>query len=427
MNKLLLANARILNPSSNLDIENGWLLIENGKIADFGSGKSNETGLETIDCDGKCLSAGLVDIHVHLREPGQEYKETIASGTRAAVAGGVTSIACMPNTKPVIDDPAIVEFINKKAAEEGTAHVYTFAAMTTGLNENKITEMGLLKEAGVVGFTNDGLPLMNAGTMRKVMSYASVLGLMVAQHAEDLHLTGDGVMNEGAVSTKLGLQGIPNASEVVMIERDIRILELTGGHYHVQHISTAEGVDAIRQAKKRGLHITCEATPHHFTLTDEAIGEYKTFAKMSPPLRSEADRLAVIEGLRDGTIDAIATDHAPHDVESKRVPFDVAACGIVGLETMLPLALELYHNGEIPLLDLLGAMTYKPADLINIPAGRIENGAVADLVLFDLDKEWTVDITKFKSKSYNSPFDGRKVKGMVMKTIVDGKVVYEEN
>lgn len=426
MNKLLLKNARIINPSTNLDINNGWLLIENGKILDFGEGKFAENISNTIDCDGKILTAGLVDIHVHLREPGFEYKETIATGTKAAAAGGITSVACMPNTKPTIDDPAIVEFIDKKAREEGVVHVYSFASMTKGLNEDKITEMGLLKKAGAVGFTNDGLPLMNAETMRKVMSYASMLDTMVAQHAEDLHLVGDGVMNEGEVSTKLGLHGIPNVSEVVMIERDIRILETTGGHYHVQHISTAEGVEAVRQAKKRGLNVTCEATPHHFTLTDEAVGEYKTFAKVAPPLRSEKDRRAVIEGLKDGTIDAIATDHAPHELESKQVPFDMAANGIIGLETMLPLSLELYHNGDIDLLDLLGLMTYKPADLIKIPAGRIEKGMPADLVLFDLDKEWTIDIKAFKSKSYNSPFDERKVKGKAIKTIVDGKIVYEE-
>jgi len=424
--KKILNNARILDASSNLDI-NGWLLIENGKITDFGEGTATKLeNTEIIDCEGKCMSAGLIDIHVHLREPGFEHKETIASGTMAAAAGGVTSIACMPNTNPTIDDISIVEFIKRKAKDEGVVNVYVFAAMTKGLSGSTLTEMGLLKEAGVVGFTNDGLPVMKAGIMRKIMEYASMLDTVVGQHAEDLTLTGDGVMNESPMATKLGLKGIPNASEIIIVERDIRILELTGGHYHVQHISTKEAIEAVRQAKKRGLHITCEATPHHFTLTDEAVGEYRTFAKMSPPLRSEEDRQAVIEGLADGTIDAIATDHAPHEQDCKRVPFASAANGIVGLETMLPLALELYHSGKMSLLDVLGVMTYKPADLIKIPAGRIERGAMADLVLFDVDKEWTIDITKFKGKSYNSPFDKREVKGKVLKTFVGGEVVYED-
>lgn len=417
-------NARILDSASKLDI-NGWLLVKDGKIADFGEGNPpSPENTEVIDCDGKCLSAGLVDIHVHFREPGFEHKETIATGTMSAAAGGVTSVACMPNTNPAVDDPSIVEFIKRKAKDEGVVNVYTFAAMTKGLSSETLTEMGLLKDAGVVGFTNDGLPVMKAGIMRKIMEYASMFDTVVAQHAEDLSLTGDGVMNQSPTATKLGLKGIPNASEAIIVERDIRLLELTGGHYHVQHVSTKEAVEAIRQAKKRGLNATCEATPHHFTLNDEAVGEYLTFAKMSPPLRSEEDRQAVIEGLADGTIDAIATDHAPHEQDCKRVPFASAANGIVGLETMLPLSLELYHSGKISLLDVLGLMTYKPADLIKIPAGRIKKDAAADLLLFDLDREWTVDAEKFKSKSYNSPFDKRKVKGKVLKTFVNGELVY---
>jgi len=419
-------NARILDPETGLDIQ-GQLLTIGNKIADFGEkifdGKISEE-IEIIDCKGHLLTPGLLDIQVHFREPGQEYKETIETGTRSAAAGGVTSVVCMPNTKPVIDEVAVVEFLNQRARKTGFINVYSYGAISKGMKGEALTEMGLLKEAGVVGFTDDGLPVMNALLMRRALAYARELDMVVAQHAEDLNLSAGGCMNEGEVSARLGLAGIPNASEAVIVERDIILAELTGGKYHVLHISTAEAVDAVRRAKKKGLRVTAEAAPHHFCLNDEAIGEYRTFCKMNPPLRAEKDRIAIIEGLKDGTIDAIATDHAPHDEESKRVPMSQAAFGIVGLETMLPLSLELYHNKTMNLRDLFAAMTYKPADIINIPAGRIKKGAIADLTLIDLDVEWEIQPDDFMSKSHNSPFDNWKTRGRAIMTVVGGDVVY---
>jgi len=424
--KVAYLNARLFDPESGLDIKGG-LLTKGSVIADFGPRitKGNiPDDAEVIDCKGHLLTPGLLDIQVHFREPGQEYKETIHTGSKSAAAGGVTTVACMPNTKPVIDDVSVVEFIHRRARETGYVNVRTYAAISKGQKGEALTEMGLLKEAGVVGFTDDGLPVMNALLMRRALAYARELGVPVAQHAEDLNLTAGGCMNEGLVSAKLGLPGIPNASEAVIVERDIILAELTGGQYHVLHISTAEAVDAVRRAKKKGLRVTAEAAPHHFCLTDEAVAEYRTFCKMNPPLRAEKDRKAIIEGLKDGTIDAIATDHAPHDEESKRVPMTHAAFGIVGLETMLPLALTLYHKKIMPLRDVIAAMTYKPADIIHVPAGRLKKGAPADLTLIDLDHHWQLDPEGFASKSQNSPFEEWKVKGRAMRTIVGGETVY---
>lgn len=424
-------NARLMDPETNLDIapsKAGGLLTIGTKIADFGPSVFNggiPDGAEVVDCGGHVLCPGLLDIQVHFREPGQEYKETIATGSKSSAAGGVTTVACMPNTKPPIDDVALVNFIHQRARETAYVNVRTYACITQAMKGDAITEMGLLKEAGAVGFTDDGLPVMNAGVMRRALSYSRELGVPIAQHAEDLHLSAGGCMNEGAISAKLGLPGIPNAAEAVMVERDILLAELTGGQYHVLHISTAEAIDAVRRAKKRGLaNITCEAAPHHFTLTDEAVLEYRTFSKMNPPLRAEKDRLAVIEGLRDGTIDAIATDHAPHDQESKRVPMTSAAFGIVGLETMLPLSLTLYHNKIMSLRDVLAAMTYKAADIIHVEAGRLKKGAAADLTLIDLERGWDMEPEQFHSKSKNSPFDHWKSKGRAICTVVGGEIVY---
>jgi dihydroorotase len=424
--KVAYINARLLDPASGLDEKGGLLTIGNA-IADFGGHLTKDKipqGTEIVDCKGQLLTPGLIDIQVHFREPGQEYKETIATGSKSAAAGGVTSVACMPNTKPVIDNVAVVAFIQKRARETAFVNVHTYAAITKGQKGDELTEMGLLKEAGVVGFTDDGLPVMNAQVMRKALTYARELGLPVAQHAEDLNLSCGGCMNEGKISAELGVGGIPNASEAVIVARDIILAELTGGQYHVLHISTAEAVDAVRRAKKKGLKVTAEAAPHHFTLTDEAVLEYRTFSKMNPPLRAEKDRMAIIEGLKDGTIDAIATDHAPHDQESKRVPLASAAFGIVGLETMLPLSLTLYHKGIMPLKDVIAAMTYKPADIIHIPAGRLNKGARADLTLIDLDHDWKLDPKQFASKSLNSPFEEWPVKGRATRTIVGGDTVY---
>lgn len=424
--KVAYTNVRLFDPKTGLD-EQGGLLTDGNQIVDFGAklfADGTPHGAEVVDCGGKLLTPGLLDIQVHFREPGQEYKETIATGSKSAAAGGVTTVACMPNTKPVIDDPAMVAFMHKRARESAYINVRTYAAITKGQQGKALTEMGLLAEEGAVGFTDDGLPVMDAGVMRQALAYASQFGLPVAQHAEDLNLSRGSCINEGRVSAQMGLKGAPNAAEAVMVERDILLAELTGAQYHVLHISTAEAIDAVRRAKAKGLNVTAEAAPHHFALNDEAVLGYRTFSKMNPPLRAEKDRLAVIEGLKDGTIDAIATDHAPHDQDSKRVPISSASYGIVGLETMLPLSLTLYHEGIMPLRDVIAAMTYKPADIIHVEAGRLKKGAPADLTLIDLDHEWKINTEVFSSKSLNSPFEEHPVKGRAVRTIVGGQTVY---
>ena len=419
-------NARLLDPESGLDAH-GALLTEGTEIADLGPDLFADgvpEGMETVDCGGHCLSPGLVDMHVHLREPGHEHKETIATGGLSALAGGVTSLCSMPNTDPVIDNVGLIEFIHRRAREAKGVKVFPFAAVTKGLEGKQLTEFGMLAEAGAVAFTDDGLPVSNSQVMHRALSYAKTFDLLISQHAEDLSLSACGCMAEGEVATRLGLDGIPEISETVMVERDIRLVEHTGGRYHVAHISTADAVACVRRAKARGLRVTCEAAPHHFSLTDLDVGDYRTFAKMAPPLRSEVNRTAIVDGLKDGTIDAIATDHAPHDQESKRLPMAHAANGIVGLETLLPLSLELYHGGHMPLLELLRRLTLAPAELLKLPVGRLRKGAPADLLLFDLEAPWVVDSTKFRSMSKNTPFDGRPVQGRALRTIVDGRPLF---
>lgn len=421
---VLYTNARLFDPESGFDAK-GMLLTSQGKIVDFGPAlKMIPEDAEKVDCKGHLLCPGLLDIQVHFREPGQEHKETIETGSKSAAAGGVTRVVCMPNTQPRIDDVSVLEFVNERARETAYVHVHAYGAITKDLKGEQLTEMGLLKESGAVGFTDDGLPIMNALVMRRALTYARELDLVVAQHAEDLNLSGGGCINEGEISARLGLRGIPNASEAVIVARDIILQQLTGGHYHVLHISTAEAVELVRQAKKRGQRVTAEAAPHHFLMTDEAAADFRTFAKMNPPLRAEKDRLAILEGLRDGTIDAIATDHAPHDQESKRVPMSSAAFGIVGLETMLPLSLELVHKKIMTLREVIAAMTYKPADIIRTAAGRLKKGASADLTLIDLGMSWNIDTEDFCSKSLNAPFDGWKTKGRAIRTVVAGETVY---
>jgi dihydroorotase len=424
--KVAYINARLIDPASGLD-KKGELLTIGDKIADFGPKIFKNTipdNAEVVDCQGHILCPGLLDIQVHLREPGQEFKETIATASKSSAAGGVTTMVGMPNTKPVIDSASMVGFISKKARESSYVNVRTYGAITQGQQGKDITEMGLMKEAGAVGFTDDGLPVMNSLVMRRAMEYCSMLDLPIAQHAEDLNLSNGGCINEGPVSAKLGLNGVPNASEAIIVERDLLLLEITGGHYHILHISTHQAIDAVRRAKAKGLNVTCEAAPHHFTLTDEATAGYRTFAKMNPPLRTDKDIKAIIAGIKDGTIDAIATDHAPHDQENKRVPLAQAAFGIVGLETMLPLSLSLYHNNKIPLKTILGAMTYRPADIIRQPMGRLKKNAIADLTIIDLNREWIVCPEDFVSRSKNCPFDEYKVKGRAIRTIVSGQTIY---
>ncbi len=425
--KVAYINARLIDPETGLDTK-GALLTEKDKIVDFGPqlfADGVPEGIEVIDCGGHVLCPGLLDIQVHFREPGQEYKETIKTGSKSAAVGGVTTVVCMANTEPRIDNVPVLDFLHKKAKETSYVNIHAYGAITKGLKGEKLTEMALLKEAGAIGFSDDGLPVMNSLVMRRAMEYASMLGVVIAQHAEDCNLSNGGCINEGPVSARLGVTGIPNASEAIIVERDLLLLELTGGHYHVLHISTHQAIDAVRRAKAKGLNVTCEAAPHHFILTDEAVMDYRTFAKMNPPLRAEKDRVAIIEGLKDGTIDVIATDHAPHDQESKRVPLSSAAFGIVGLETMLPLSLELYHKGHMPLSDVLGKMTWQAADVIHKPEyGRLKKGGIADLAIIDLEHEWDIKIEAFSSKSKNSPFDDYKVKGRAIRTVVGGKTVY---
>ena len=421
-------NARLMNPATQLDAI-GSVLVEDGKIADFGAGLfmdgSVPDGAEVVDCGGHLLTPGLIDIQVHFREPGQEYKETIETGSKSAAAGGVTSVSTMPNTDPVIDDVAVLEFLLKQGRETGYCRLHPYACVSKGMKGERLTEMGLLAKAGAVAFTDDGLPIMNAQLMRQALTYARELDVPIGQHAEDLNLSNGGCMNEGAVATKLGLRGIPNASEAVIVDRDIQLVRLTGAKYHVLHISTAEAIEAVRRAKHEGLPVTAEAAPHHFMLTDEACIDYRSFAKMNPPLRAERDKQAVIRGLQDGTIDAIATDHAPHDQESKRVPISEAAFGIVGLETMLPLSLDLYHRGAMSLMEVIGKMTYQAADILKLPAGRITKGVEADLTLIDVDVDWVINPKEFSSKSKNSPFDDTKTKGRAIRTILGGSEVYK--
>lgn len=426
--KTAYVNAHVIDPASELN-SLGGVLVENGKIADVGAGlfmdgKTPE-GAEVVDCSGLVLTPGLIDIQVHFREPGQEYKETIETGSKSAVAGGLTSVATMPNTDPVVDDVSQVGFIQRRAREAGYCRIFPYASVTKSMKGEALTEMGLLKQAGAVAFTDDGLPVMNAQVMRLALTYARELGVPIGQHAEDLNLSAGGCMNEGPVASKLGLRGIPNASEAVIVERDIELVRLTRGKYHVLHISTAEAIEAVRRAKQEGLPVTAEAAPHHFWLTDEACMEYRTFAKMNPPLRAEKDRMAVIEGLKDGTIDAIATDHAPHDPESKRVPMQNAAFGIVGVETVLPLSLKLYQEGHLSLMEVIAKLTSEPAKILNLPVGCLQKGAVADMTLIDPEMEWTVEPKEFQSKSKNSPFDSWQAKGRAVRTVVAGSVVYE--
>lgn len=420
-------NARIVDPASGTDIK-GALVTEGGLIRDFGPALFRDAppfDCERIDCGGKILAPGLVDMRVQLREPGEEHKETIATAAEAASAGGVTAMVCLPNTDPVIDDVSGVEFIARRAREVRATKVFCYAAATQGLEGKELAEMGLLAEMGALGFTDGPRALGEAQVMRRVLSYSRAFDALILQHPEEPSLAKGGVMNEGETSMRLGLPGVPALAEVMMIERDLRLLELTGARLHIMHVSTAEGVEAIRRAKAKGLRVTCDTAPPYFTLTEADIGDYRTFFKISPPLRTGRDREAVIAGLADGTIDAITSDHAPQDQEAKRVPFAQAEHGVVGLETLLPLALALHHKHRMPLLEVLKKLTSAPAAILRLPLGRIAKGAAADLVLFDPDRPWIVDAKRFKSKSKNSPFDEMPVQGRVLRTVVAGRTLYE--
>jgi dihydroorotase len=420
---LLIRNARLVDPASGRD-EPGHLLVEDGRIAGFGR-EVGRDGAEVIDAGGACLAPGLVDMRVQLREPGHEHQETMQTGGAAAVAGGVTTMVALPNTDPPIDEPALVEFVARRSRDVGLARIRTYGAATRGLKGKEITEMGLLAEAGALGYSDGERTIADALVMRRALAYAASFGRPVVQHPEEPSLAGGGGVTEGEISTRLGLPGITPMAEVIMVERDLRLAELTSGPLHLSHVTTEAALDAIRRAKARGVTVTCDTAPPYFALNETAVGEYRTFAKLSPPLRSEWDRRAVVEALKDGTIDAIASDHAPQDQDSKRLPFTSAAPGIVGLETMLPLALELYHNRHISLVDLWSRLSLKPAEILGLDVGRLTPGAPADLVLFDLDRPWKIHVDAFRSKTKNSPFDGRPVQGRALKTFVAGRQVFD--
>ncbi|MGA3306602.1 MAG: dihydroorotase [Stellaceae bacterium] len=424
--RTLYTNARLLDPASKLDAK-GEVLVEDGKIAALGRSLGRDglaKDIKTVDCGGNALAPGLVDMRVQLREPGDEHQETLETGADSAAAGGITTMAMLPNTAPVIDEHALVEFVARRAREIGLTKIRTYAAATKGLLGKELTEFGLLAEAGAVAFTDGTRAISDALVMRRALSYASTFDLLIVQHPEEPSLASGGAVTEGEIATRLGLPGINPAAEAIMVERDLRLVEITGGRYHAAHVSTAGAIDAIRRAKARGLPVTCDTAPHYFALNETAVGDYRTFAKVSPPLRSEEDRKAVVEGLKDGTVDAIASDHAPQDQESKRLPFTSAEPGIVGLETLLPLALELYHNGALPLLQVLRALSQRPAEILRLNAGKLAVGAPADFVVFDLDRPWRIDVSKFQSKCKNAPYDGRPAQGRALRTVVGGRGIF---
>jgi dihydroorotase len=428
---LLLKGGRMIDPSRKLD-RTGDLLIDNGKIVCCdeeqhisGTDSRGElTPMEVLDLRGMIVVPGLIDMHTHLREPGFEYKETIASGSEAAVAGGFTSIACMPNTNPVNDNPSVTEFIRRRATECGLVNVYPVAAISLKSEGVFLSPFRELVEAGAVGFSDDGRPVMHSSLMRRALDCASSVDRPVIAHTEDLDLSAGGIMHEGRVSAEMGLPGVPGIAEEVMIARDLLLAEFTGGPLHIAHVSTAGSVRLIREAKARGVRVTAETAPHYFTLTDEAVRTSGTLAKVNPPLRGEEDRAAIREGLRDGTLDAIATDHAPHARTDKEVEFDLAASGFTGLETSLALSLRLVAEGVLTLPDLIEKMTHQPARILRIPKGTLEIGADADVTVFDPDVEWTVDRGRLRSLGKNSPFDHWTLKGKAVLTIVGGVIRY---
>ncbi|KAB0669648.1 dihydroorotase [Oryzomonas sagensis] len=420
---LLIKNGRVIDPSQGLD-EIADVLVEAGLVKEIGKNLKAPAGVETVDAAGKYVVPGLVDMHVHLRDPGLEYKEDIVSGTRAAAAGGFTSLACMPNTKPAIDNKAVVSYIINKATTDGFCNVFPVGCITYGMGGERMAEMGELKEAGCVAVSDDGRPVANAELMRRALEYARGIGILVISHAEDLALVGEGVMNEGFTSTELGLKGIPRVAEDIATARDVMLAEYTNSPLHIAHVSTKGSVRIIREAKARGVKVTCETAPHYFTLTDDAVRGYDTNAKMNPPLREADDVAAVKEGLRDGTIDCIATDHAPHHLDEKDVEFNAALNGIIGLETSLPLSLKLVGDGILTINQLIEKMSCNPSKILGISRGSLRVGGVADVTVIDPAAEWTVETEKLVSKSRNTPFAGWKMKGAAACTIRGGAVVF---
>lgn len=422
---LVISNGRVIDPASGADQVQD-VLVQDGKIAGVGKGLKAPNGASVIDASGKVVCPGLIDLHVHLREPGYEYKETVATGTRAAAAGGFAAVCAMANTDPVNDNRSVTDYVLAKARDEGCVRVYPIGAVTRGLKGEELAELAELAEAGCVAFSDDGRPVMNARLLRHAMEYTLPFGAPIISHAEDSNLAGGGVMNEGIVSTELGLRGIPAAAEEVIVARDICLAELTAARVHIAHISTAGAVRLLRDAKARGVKVTAEVTPHHLLLTDEAVRDYDGNFKMNPPLRTKRDREALLEALADGTIDAIATDHAPHALSEKEGEFDRAAFGVVGLETAVAILLDrLVRPGLLDLATLIARLTHGPARALGLPGGSLSKDAAADITILDLEREWTIDPSRFLSKSRNTPFGGWRVTGAPWMTIVGGRVVWE--
>ena len=427
MENLLIRGGRVIDPANGIDAVLD-VRIEDGRIAEVAPGLSAD-GARIIEAAGRVVAPGFIDLHCHLRDPGQEYKEDIVSGTHAAARGGFTGVCCMPNTHPVNDCAAVTRYIIEKAETKGSGvHVYPVGAVSKGLEGKEMAEIGRMKEAGIVAISDDGRPVTNSNLFRLAMQYADHFGVFIMSHSEDKGLVGDGVMNEGFMSTKLGLPGITRAAEEVMVARDILVAEAEGKHVHLCHLSTKGGVQLVREAKARGVRVTAETTPHYIGATDDWVIGYDSNCRVNPPLREESDRLACIAGLADGTLDAIATDHAPHHEDEKRVEFHIAASGISGFETAFSVCnTELVKKGYMTLPRLIELMSAQPARLLGVPGGSLAVGAPADVVILDPEREITVDVAKFKSRGHNTPFDGRTYTGAVCATIVGGRVIDQED
>ena len=424
--KWLISGGRIMDPASGRD-EVADLLLEDGLIKKTGQGAQAGRGVKKVDASGLVVVPGLIDMHCHLREPGLEYKETVASGCAAAVKGGITSVMCMANTDPVNDCASVTAHILDKASQAGLARVYPVGAITKGMQGESLAEIGELAQSGCVAVSDDGRPVYSGGIMRRAIEYSAAFGLLVIDHAEDLSITGEGVMHEGFVSTMLGLEGIPTAAALSAIARNIALIREFGGRIHIAHVSTRSGADLIRHAKAEGLAITAETCPHFFTLDHEAVRGFDTNAKVNPPLRTADDVEGIIESLADGTMDVIATDHAPHHRDEKDLEFDLAAFGISGFETAMALTLGLVQKDRLSLMEAIAKWTVNPARIAGLPGGSLAEGALADVTLLDMEAQWTVDPTLFLSKGKNTPFTGMKVKGEVANTFVGGRMVYDRN
>ncbi|TMJ04299.1 MAG: dihydroorotase [Alphaproteobacteria bacterium] len=424
---ILLANARIVDPSRDLDFA-GDLLIAEGVIREAKRGihaAGVPEGTEVVDCDGRLVAPGLVDMRAFIGEPGAEYRETLASASQAAAAGGVTTIVCQPDTDPVIDDPAIVDFVLRRARDTAIVHVQPMAALTKGLEGHELAEIGLLKAAGAVAFTDGAKSVVNAQVMRRALAYAGDFDALVVHHTEDPNLIGDGVMNEGEFAARLGLFGIPKAAETVILERDVRLVALSRARYHAASITCEESLAVLRRAKEAGLAVTAAASVNHLALNEIDIGPYRTFFKMAPPLRAEEDRVALVRALGEGLLDVVMSDHNPQDVEVKRLPFAEAAPGAIGLETMFAAGLRLVHNDDMKLITLLKAMSTRPAELLGLQSGTLKPGSPADVIVADIDAPWVLDPDQLKSKCKNTPFDEARLQGRVLRTIVAGRTVFE--